>query len=76
MMADSYIRNELIRLEGGGRGGPRRVDEVPVLTIETDPYKLERRLVVTMERSRRGSNPITKASRGGRVSELGLQYLV
>ncbi|HHU96623.1 MAG TPA: efflux RND transporter permease subunit [Petrimonas sp.] len=73
-MADSYIRNELIRLEGVAEVALSG-DEVPVLTIETDPYKLSA-FGVTMEEiaSRIESN--NQSISGGRVSELGLQYLV
>ncbi len=73
-MADSYIRNELIRLEGVAEV-TLSGEEVPVLTIETDPYKLSA-FGVTMEEiaSRIESN--NQSISGGRVSELGLQYLV
>ncbi len=73
-MADSYIRNELIRLEGVAEVALSG-DEVSVLTIETDPYKLSA-FGVTMEEiaSRIESN--NQSISGGRVSELGMQYLV
>ncbi len=73
-MADSYIRNELIRLEGVAEVALSG-EEVSVLTIETDPYKLSA-FGVTMEEiaSRIESN--NQSISGGRVSELGMQYLV
>lgn len=73
-MADSYIRNELIRLEGIAEVSLSG-EETPVLTIETNPYML-RAFGVTMEEiaSRIESN--NQSISGGRVSEMGLQYLV
>lgn len=73
-IADSYIRNELIRLEGvvdvtlSG-------EEVTTLTVQTDPYKLGAfQLKIEDIASRIESN--NQSISGGRVSELGLQYLV
>lgn len=73
-MADSYIRNELIRLEGIAEVSLSG-EERQVLTIETDPYIL-RAFGITMEEiaSRIESN--NQSISGGRVSEMGLQYLV
>ena len=73
-MADSYIRNELIRLEGIAEVSLSG-EERQVLTIETDPYTL-RACGLTMEEiaSRIESN--NQSISGGRVSEMGLQYLV
>lgn len=73
-MAESYIRNELIRLEGVAEVALSG-QEVPVLTIKTDPYKLGA-FGLTMDdiASRVESN--NQSISGGRVSELGLQYLV
>ena len=73
-MADSYIRNELIRLEGIAEVSLSG-EERQVLTIETDPYTL-RAFGITMEEiaSRIESN--NQSISGGRVSEMGLQYLV
>lgn len=73
-MAESYIRNELIRLEGVAEV-TLSGQETPVLTIKTDPYKLSA-FGLTMEEiaSRIESN--NQSISGGRVSELGLQYLV
>jgi hypothetical protein len=61
-MADSYIRNELIRLEGIAEVSLSG-EERQVLTIETDPIPS----VPSASPWRRllpGSNPITRAYRG------------
>jgi len=73
-MADSYIRNELIRLEGIAEVALSG-QEMPVLTIETDPYKLSA-FGVTMEEIASRIETNNQSISGGRVSELGLQYLV
>ncbi len=73
-MADSYIRNELIRLEGVAEVALSG-EEVSVLTIETDPYKL-RAFGITMEEIASRIETNNQSISGGRVSELGLQYLV
>lgn len=73
-MADSYIRNELIRLEGVAEVALSG-QEVPVLTIETDPYKLSA-FGITMEEIASKIETNNQSISGGRVSELGLQYLV
>ena len=73
-MADSYIRNELIRLEGVAEVALSG-EEVPMLTIETDPYKLSA-FGVTMEEIASRIETNNQSISGGRVSELGLQYLV
>lgn len=73
-MADSYIRNELIRLEGIAEVSLSG-EEVPVLTIETDPYLLNA-FGVTMEEIASRIETNNQSISGGRVSELGLQYLV
>ena len=73
-IAESYIRNELVRLEGVAEvslSGQER----PILTIKTDAYKLKAfGLTVDDIASRIESN--NQSISGGRVSELGLQYLV
>ena len=73
-MADNYMRNELIRLEGVAEVQLSGV-EIPVLTIRTDPYRLST-FGVTMAdiASRIESN--SQSISGGRVNELDLQYLV
>lgn len=73
-MADNYIRNELIRLEGVAEVALSG-QEVPVLTIETDPYKLNA-FGITMEEIASRIEANNQSISGGRVSELGLQYLV
>ena len=73
-VAESYIRNELIRLEGVA-DVTLSGDEVSTLTIRTDPYKLEAfKLTINDISSRVEAN--NQSISGGRVSELGLQYLV
>jgi HAE1 family hydrophobic/amphiphilic exporter-1 len=73
-MAESYIRNELIRLEGVAEvvlSG----QEMSVLTIRTDPYKLAA-FGLTMDEIASRIEANNQRISGGRVSELGLQYLV
>lgn len=73
-VAESYIRNELVRVEGVA-DVTLSGDEVNTLTIRTDPYKLDAfRLTVNDLASKIESN--NQSISGGRVSELGLQYLV
>ena len=73
-MAESYVRNELIRLEGVAEvalSGQER----SVLTINTDAYKLKAfGLTIDEIASRIQQNNQTIS--GGRVSDIGLQYLV
>ena len=73
-MADSYIRNELIRLEGIAEVSLSG-EEVSMLTIETDPYTLSA-FGITMEEIASRIEANNQSISGGRVSELGLQYLV
>ncbi|MDR0575941.1 MAG: efflux RND transporter permease subunit [Tannerella sp.] len=73
-MAESYIRNELIRLEGVAEVSLSG-QELPVLTIKTDPYKLSA-FGLTMEDISSRIEANNQSISGGRVSELGLQYLV
>ena len=73
-MADSYIRNELIRLEGIAEV-TLSGEEIPVLTIETDPYTLSA-FDITMDEIASRIEANNQSISGGRVSELGLQYLV
>lgn len=73
-IAESYIRNELIRVEGVA-DVTLSGDEVSTLTIDTDPYKLNAfRLKMEDISSKIEAN--NQSISGGRVSELGLQYLV
>jgi HAE1 family hydrophobic/amphiphilic exporter-1 len=73
-MAESYIRNELIRL-GGVAEVALSGQETPVLTIKTDPYKLSA-FGLTMEDIASRIEANNQSISGGRVSELGLQYIV
>lgn len=73
-MANSYVRNELIRLEGVAEVALSG-EEIPVLTVETDPYKLSA-FGLTMEEIASRIETNNQSISGGRVSELGLQYLV
>ena len=73
-VAESYIRNELVRLEGvadvilSGQ-------EMNTLVIRTDPYRLDAfGLTIDDIANRINANNISIS--GGRVSEMGLQYLV
>ncbi|NDV64515.1 efflux RND transporter permease subunit [Bacteroides sp. 224] len=73
-VAESYIRNELIRLEGVA-DVTLSGDEVTSLFIHTDPYKLEAfKLNIDEIVSKIEAN--NQSISGGRVSELGIQYLV
>ena len=73
-VAESYIRNELIRLEGVA-DVTLSGDEVSTLVIRTDPYKLDAfKLTINDLSSKIEAN--NQSISGGRVSELGLQYLV
>lgn len=73
-VAESYIRNELIRLEGVAEVSLSG-QEINTLTIQTDPYRLAAfNLTIDDVASRIESN--NQSVSGGRVTELGLQYLV
>jgi len=73
-VAESYIRNELIRLEGVAEVSLSG-DEVSTLTIETDPYRLDA-FQLKMEDISSRIEANNQNISGGRVSEMGLQYLV
>ncbi len=73
-VAESYIRNELIRLEGVAEV-TLSGQETSTLTIHTDPYRLSAfNLTIDDIASKIESN--NQSVSGGRVTELGLQYLV
>lgn len=73
-IAESYIRNELVRQEGVAEV-TLSGQEISNLTIQTDPYKLNAfQLKIEDIASRIESN--NQSISGGQVSELGLQYLV
>ena len=73
-MANSYIRNELIRLEGIAEVSLSG-EEVTELSIETDPYTLSS-FDITMEEIASIIESNNQIISGGTVSEMGLQYLV
>lgn len=73
-VAESYIRNELIRVDGVA-DVTLSGDEVSTLTIRTDPYKLKA-FQITMEDIASKIETNNQSVSGGRVSEMGLQYLV
>jgi HAE1 family hydrophobic/amphiphilic exporter-1 len=73
-VAGNYIRNELIRLEGVAEVSLSG-EEVSALTIETDPHRLEAYQLKIEDIAQRIEANNRNLS-GGRVSELGLQYLV
>ncbi|MDF9830044.1 efflux RND transporter permease subunit [Parabacteroides sp. PF5-6] len=73
-VAESYIRNELIRLEGVAEV-ELSGQESGTLTIHTDPYRLAAfNLTIDDIASKIEAN--NQSVSGGRVTELGLQYLV
>ncbi len=73
-IADSYIRNELIRVEGVAdvtlTGG-----EVSNLIIKTDPYKLAA-YNLTLDAISRQIEEENQRLTGGRIAEMGEQYIV
>lgn len=73
-VAESYIRNELIRLDGVAEVSLSG-EEVSTLTIKTDPYKLKA-FNLRMEDISSRIEINNQSISGGRVSELGMQYLV
>jgi HAE1 family hydrophobic/amphiphilic exporter-1 len=73
-MAKNYIRNELIRIEGVAEV-ELSGEENPELTIKTDPYKLEA-FGITIDNIAQRIQANNQSISGGRVSELGLQYIV
>ncbi len=73
-VAENYIRNELIRLEGVAEVELSGQEESEII-IETDPYRLEAQGLTMDEISNRIQNFNRNVS-GGRISEMGLQYIV
>ena len=73
-MADTYVRNELIRLEGVAEVALSG-QEVTILTIQTDPYLLKS-FGLTVDEIATRIETNNQSISGGRVNELGLQYLV
>ncbi|MFW6277591.1 MAG: efflux RND transporter permease subunit [Prolixibacteraceae bacterium] len=73
-VAENYIRSELVRLEGVAEVELSGQEESEVI-IETDPYRLEAHGLTLDEVSARIQNFNRNVS-GGRISEMGLQYIV
>jgi len=73
-VAENYIRNELVRLEGVAEVELSGQEESEVI-IETDPYRLEAQGLTLDAVSQRIQNFNRNVS-GGRISEMGLQYIV
>lgn len=73
-VAEGYIRNELVRLEGVAEVELSGQEESEIV-IETDLYRLESQNLSLDEVSTRIQNFNRNVS-GGRISELGMQYIV
>ena len=73
-VADSYVRNELMRVEGVADVSLAG-DEFTNLIIETDPYKLQAFGITVDNISSRIQESNQRVS-GGRITEQGYQYLV
>ena len=73
-VAENYIRNELIRLEGVAEVSLSG-QEISTLTIQTDPYRLSA-FGLTMDDIAGKISANNQNISGGRISEMGLQYLV
>lgn len=73
-VAENYIRNELIRLEGVADVELSGEEESEII-INTDHYRLESQGLSLDEISTRIQNFNRNVS-GGRISEMGLQYIV
>lgn len=73
-VADSYIRNELVRVDGIA-DVVLSGDEVSNLVIKTDPYKLDAYGLSVNTLSSKIQEENQRIS-GGRVTEMGTQYIV
>lgn len=73
-VAENYIRNELVRLEGVAQVELSGQEESEVL-IETNLYRLESQNITLDELSNRIQS-FNRSVSGGRISEMGLQYIV
>jgi len=73
-VAENYIRNELVRLEGVAEVELAGQEENEVI-IETNPYRLEAQNLTMDDVSTRIQNFNRNVS-GGQISELGIQYIV
>lgn len=73
-VAENYIRNELVRLEGVAEVELTGQEESEVI-IKTDPYRLEAQNL-TMDEITTRIQSFNRNVSGGRISEMGLQYIV
>ncbi|MCF6332755.1 MAG: efflux RND transporter permease subunit [Draconibacterium sp.] len=73
-VAENYIRNELVRLEGVAEVELSGQQENEII-IKTNPYRLEAQNLTMDEISTRIQNFNRNVS-GGQISELGVQYIV
>jgi len=73
-VAESYVRNELVRLEGVAEVELSGQEESEIV-IETDPYRLQSQNISLDALSQRIQN-FNRSVSGGRISEMGLQYIV
>ncbi len=73
-VAENYIRNELVRLEGVAEVELSGEEESEII-INTDSYRLEAQQLSMDEISNRIQNFNRNVS-GGRITELGTQYIV
>jgi HAE1 family hydrophobic/amphiphilic exporter-1 len=73
-VAENYIRNELVRLEGVAEVELSGQEENEIV-IETDPYRLQSQNISLDALSTRIQN-FNRSVSGGRISEMGLQYIV
>jgi len=73
-VAENYIRNELVRLEGVAEVELSGQEESEII-ITTDRYRLESQGLTLDEVSSRIQN-FNRNISGGRISELGRQYIV
>ncbi len=73
-VAENYIRNELVRLEGVAEVELSGQEESQLI-IETNPYRLEAQNLSVDDISSR-IDAFNRSVSGGRISELGMQYIV
>ena len=73
-VAQNYIRNELIRLEGIADVELSGIEENEV-RIDTDPYRLES-FGITVDQLSQKIQAFNRSISGGTISETGLQYVV
>lgn len=73
-IAESYVRNELVRVEGVA-DVTLSGQENSILAIKTDPYKLKA-FNLTIENISAKIKENNQDLTGGKVTELGLQYIV